>query len=72
MSIKRDIREDIENDFDRKTTFVHNIDFFDVAIDVTNEIIAVANIVINEMTMMIAKSEENFFDFLQCFIRTCS
>ena len=126
------IREKRENvfDFNFETISIHDIDFFDVAIDVTNEIVVAANDVIDEkkiaidvndektnevdeannvtdanktndsiefvesekseiddidvvdaanaaknakkVEFSIIKNEKDFFDFLQCLMRTCS
>ena len=63
-----DVIDDINN--------VTNVENF--AIDVWNDDIDVTNVnenetnEINEITMMIAENEKNFFDFLQCLMRTCS
>ena len=94
--MKHDKRDDIDEMTNFEIISIHDNDFFDVAIDMTNEIIVVANDVVdnsinvekiddidvenveknetnevNEIIMMIVKNEKNFFDFLQCLMRTC-
>ena len=103
------MKRDKRDDFDVITNFeiisVYDNRFFDVAFDVTNEIIVIANDVINnvinasktnnfidivenekneiddidvknvanvakKLKFSIIKNEKNFFDFLQCLIRT--
>ena len=51
--VKRDNRENKINYFDRKTIFVHNIDFFNVVNEKTKEKTKEKN----------EKNEKNFFDF---------
>ena len=69
LVIKRDKRDDFNNATDRETIFDQNIEIFDVADDECTKI----NEKIDEKTDAVAeKNEKNFFDFLQCLMRTCS
>ena len=79
LTIKRDKRDDVFDFFDRETTSVHDIDFFDVVNDVTNNVVVVVDDVIavdikdeetDEKTNAIVV-EVNFSRFA-CFVRTCS
>ena len=87
MIVKRDKRESFANDFNRKITFVQNIEILDVANEVnvnkTNNFIEIIvekkdDEVKNEKNEKSEENEKNEknnaknFDFFACFVRTCS
>ena len=67
LMIKHDMRECAKSDFDRETISIHDIDFLNVVDAKTNVVIDVINEKTNAAT---EKNEKNFFDFLQCLMRT--